>query len=1003
MIEHPSIKKLETVLEKLSNTEKDLALLEKTSVELQLYLQDRIKEASKAKKGFDINEDGLKEWLKHYWTWDKIPVYHDNKFVRFEIVISIPKIWDESIGWFWKSDIGYNKFKVNSVTNIMGLLPEYIRSEIDFPEPLDIKFGKNNSYVEGNDVVKLSEKYSHHISKIQNGKAFLKPNSYYEFIRELVRNNTNPFSYNPVSNDLYDKKKSNVELRDYQKKSLKKLFDYSRILVLYPTGAGKTYVALEAMNQLKPPFIIFSGNSSTSTQQWKDRIKIYCPEVTTDDYDIFTYQGAITKSLDREYTMGVFDECLTKDTLVILRDGGIKKITDVYNESLFRGGKTKNEFKRHADNILEIRTSHGIIKTTLTHPHIVISRNMGSDRWKRNSTKSIRVELAKNLKSKSDYLLIPDKTPHTTRNNISINKAKFVAMIACDGHIEKNKNIIKVAVSKKGEKEWIRDVFLKGIKEFNIKKYWEFVNHRGDYTIGCTSKNLCDILEKEFCIPRGKKSSIVNIPDSLFYAPLNTIKSFINIVFSSEGWVISTKRNHMLLMAMNSYQFVQKIQLLLLKLGINCNFIKIKRHGNHNDSFRLSIGDYDLIKFKKEIKLSHNLKQDKLNNLKFKKTLKSQNTVTYNWEKYRLSKILEINSIKYNDLVYDFETRFHTFIANGFITHNCHHLPARQWINVTKIKMKLAMGLTASPYREDEGGDEMIVALTGIPDMPDWDYFMKLDIIKKPKCNVWLVRNHKEKQSTLDKILNDKLKTIVFCDEIDEGESLSKKYNVPFVYGKTNPKDRIAIVNSNLLTIVSRVFDESASIPELERTIEFMYHGKSRRQEIQRVGRGLHQQDKTKTPVHHIIMTFDDFEKNKSRLMILSEKNFDVKWHYDNTDMVNARTRIHSNQQVKKSVKHIVAKPRISIPKETTIDENIYPLSKNSRVKKIISMLSKGDVIAFIPFLKSGKTQEGWLVKELMDEYGLLRPHYVTRKFSNILKKKYIIKKGNRYVQNITN
>ena len=638
--DHPNLKKIENIISKLSTTDGDLVILEKLTGELQDYIQDRIKKSARIKKGFDINEEGLTEWLQHYWTWEKIPIYHDGKFVRFEIIISIPKIWNETIGWFYKSDIGYNKFKVNSVTNIMGLLPDYIREELDFPEPLDIKFGENNSYVTGKDIDKLSEKYSHHLSKITKDRAYLKPNSYYEFIRELVRNNTNPFDYNPISKDLFEKKKSNVVLRDYQKKSLQKFYDYSRILILYPTGVGKTYVALQAMNDLKPPFIIFSGNSTTSTQQWKSRIETYCPDLQESDYDIFTYQGAFSKILDKEYTLGIFDEA--------------------------------------------------------------------------------------------------------------------------------------------------------------------------------------------------------------------------------------------------------------------------------------------------------------------------------------------------------------------------HHLPAKQWINVTKIKMKLAMGLTASPYREDEGGDEMIVALTGIPDMPDWDYFMKRGIIVKPECNIWLVKNIREKQSTLDKILEKKLKTIVFCDMIEEGNSLSKRYGVPFVYGQTDARNRIDIVNSNLLTIVSRVFDESASIPELERTIEFMYHGKSRRQELQRIGRGLHQQDKTKTPIHHIIMLFEDFEKDKSRLVILSEKDFQVKWHYDKIDMakITKRLVVQSNSRPKR--KTTIQSSTVEI-KKVELNEDEYPIMKNARVKKIFSMLSKGDVTAFIPFLRRERTQNGWTVRELMDEYAILQPMNVNRKFRDILTKSYIVKKGDRYVQNIIN
>lgn len=66
--------KIEIILNSIKNTDDNLTELEKLITTLQNYLKTKIIESVKIKKNSQINEDGFKEWLNHYWTWGKTSV-----------------------------------------------------------------------------------------------------------------------------------------------------------------------------------------------------------------------------------------------------------------------------------------------------------------------------------------------------------------------------------------------------------------------------------------------------------------------------------------------------------------------------------------------------------------------------------------------------------------------------------------------------------------------------------------------------------------------------------------------------------------------------------------------------------------------------------------------------------------------------------------------------------------------------------------------------------------
>lgn len=198
------------------------------------------------------------------------------------------------------------------------------------------------------------------------------------------------------------------------------------------------------------------------------------------------------------------------------------------------------------------------------------------------------------------------------------------------------------------------------------------------------------------------------------------------------------------------------------------------------------------------------------------------------------------------------------------------HLPAQTFIKLSTIQAKYRVGFSGSPFRED-GRENYIFALTGYPVGMSWSELLRLHVMNVPQFRVYVVADRKAKDRKLEELMRLPLKTIIFCDSLDYGEELSKKFEIPFVYGETS--DRLDVIRSSQACIVSRVGDEGLSDLKLERVIEVAFLFGSRMQESQRFGRLMHSEKKTQ---HVILMTRQEYEQYQKRLFAITERGFKI-------------------------------------------------------------------------------------------------------------------------------
>lgn len=248
-------------------------------------------------------------------------------------------------------------------------------------------------------------------------------------------------------------------------------------------------------------------------------------------------------------------------------------------------------------------------------------------------------------------------------------------------------------------------------------------------------------------------------------------------------------------------------------------------------------------------------------------------------DEFKHMDFVRIDSIEKRDTkepVYDFETESHKFLADGYLTHNCHRLPATTYSKLATLDTDYRMGLTASPYREEEDTTKYIFALTGFPVGLNWDELVELGVTQHPDVRVYLHRTQHQKLQTAKELANDPGKMVFFCDEIEKGKNLANELDAPFVYGETT--DRLEVFRNNRITVSSRVGDEGMSLPEVSRIVEYSFHGGSRRQELQRAGRVMHNDDDDTNGEHIVLMTDEEHEKYGNRLYSLEEKGFNIQY-----------------------------------------------------------------------------------------------------------------------------
>ncbi|MFB6180460.1 MAG: DEAD/DEAH box helicase [Candidatus Nanohalobium sp.] len=234
-----------------------------------------------------------------------------------------------------------------------------------------------------------------------------------------------------------------------------------------------------------------------------------------------------------------------------------------------------------------------------------------------------------------------------------------------------------------------------------------------------------------------------------------------------------------------------------------------------------------------------------------------------------------------------------------------HHIPSQLFRKTASLQSTRRVGLSASPVREDSK-EKDIYALIGQEIGGDWARFFQKGFVKKPEVEIQLKEwasdfyRHKYEQASgikkaiiasknpakkenLEKLLekHEDNKIIIFCDWIDQGETLEEEYNIPFISGETDHEEREKYFQKFRddkldAIIVSRIGDEGLDLPDAEVGIIMSGQGGSRRQATQRAGRVMRPFGDAQV---YMIATKGSNEEDfvKQQVELLKEKGVPVK------------------------------------------------------------------------------------------------------------------------------
>ena len=297
-----------------------------------------------------------------------------------------------------------------------------------------------------------------------------------------------------------------------------------------------------------------------------------------------------------------------------------------------------------------------------------------------------------------------------------------------------------------------------------------------------------------------------------------------------------------------------------------------------------------------------------------------------------------------------------------------HNLPADTFALAGFDNSHYRAVMSATPKREDNR-TELIFALSGEPIGLDWRVLLELGLIKAPDILLFLCDNYGQKKKKLAELLKYPMKTLIYSFGKDIGMDLSKTFEVPFVHGGTPSKDRLGIIKSSLVTIVSSVGKEGISIRDLERTISYNFHFGSAQEEGQFFGRVLHGESEGQ---HIILMTYDEHARYEKRLYLIKERGFKIREEHFGGGSYKAPTqRKVRSPASRRSTPQRTPNPR---PKPQVTDTSQFPFldERDPFDEKMVLTLLRSDYAKSLGGLTLGKIRAvliHWHVKHKSYRY----------------------------------
>ncbi len=223
-----------------------------------------------------------------------------------KVLVVVPKfVKGFQVGWLWKEAPNYYIYQLDQYSAWLGDVPKELLDEINFKKELDGFIQGDRIYFEPEMKEKIKKKLGFHLGDIEENQARIKKGHIFDMIADMVEAGSLPFKPVKVSAGDLRERKSKIKLRKYQQEAVDRFMETGAVGIFHPTGAGKSFIALDIMDSIKGPKIIFVP-TKTLAEQWGYYLDTYLPHAKR-EIRITTYQGY--RVSDEEYALAVYDEC----------------------------------------------------------------------------------------------------------------------------------------------------------------------------------------------------------------------------------------------------------------------------------------------------------------------------------------------------------------------------------------------------------------------------------------------------------------------------------------------------------------------------------------------------------------------------------------------------------------------------------------------------------------------------------------------------------------------
>jgi len=261
----------------------------------------------------DVNQPDIEKFIQEFIAHPFFVLPRSER----EWWLIVPRYITLEFGFLLAQEGPWNIFVVNQYADMMSQnIPQEFRREISLVRPFDgitvdgdlLKIARPDV----DDVKEVKRRYSQFLGEVKDKKTVLvKKDRAFELMAALIRDGILPFTPHPVKKTDLRASVSKFTLRDYQQKDFQIFLECGAIGIFYPMGGGKSFVALEAISQLKGRKLIFVPNATVG-ENWEEYLSEFLTLPPDEMVDIVIYNNAnVGKVKGKHYVVTIYDEVTT--------------------------------------------------------------------------------------------------------------------------------------------------------------------------------------------------------------------------------------------------------------------------------------------------------------------------------------------------------------------------------------------------------------------------------------------------------------------------------------------------------------------------------------------------------------------------------------------------------------------------------------------------------------------------------------------------------------------